>query len=161
MDRTYWAHTSDITAGLVILYMGCLLEQYLATIKQFPTEQKQTKMLTGTTSVSKNKLIIIYGLLDVCWQVKNEICFKFVELISYLSTEMMKMIWQKEHSVGENSFLLPLSVIIKKKLKEMGKEKHWNGCSMNWKYVIFTIQWFKDRITHEEHDGRMEVNTFN
>lgn len=95
-------------------------------------------MLTGKKS----------NLFQICW-----VNFLFV----YRNDEKD----MAEHSVGENSFLLPLSVIIKKKLKEMGKEKHWNGCSMNWKYVIFTIQWFKDGITHEEHHGRMEVNTFN
>lgn len=36
---------------------------------------------------------------------------------------------------------------------KMGKEKPSVGFTMNWKYTILTIQWLKDRTTHEEQDG--------
>lgn len=72
---------------------------------------------TGTISVSKNKLTVIYGLLGVYPQLR--IKTNLVQLISYLPTVMIKRIWQKGHSTGVNSFLLLFSVIIFKKLRKL------------------------------------------
>lgn len=47
----------------------------------FSTEQKQIKMLTGTTSVSKNTVIITYGLLGVCWHLDIKTNFFLVNFL--------------------------------------------------------------------------------